>query len=55
VESNLLPNYHFMLFAPNLGGEYFFEAARAYWDTFRPIVIADCAFCSLCPAATGSA
>lgn len=49
MQSNLIPNYHFMLFAPNLGGEYFFEAARAYWDTFRPIVMADLRFLQLVP------
>lgn len=35
------PDYHFLLVSPNLGAEWLFDAARAYWDTFRPTVIND--------------
>jgi hypothetical protein len=36
-----LPDYHFLLIAPNLGAEWLFDAARAYWERFRPIVASD--------------
>lgn len=35
------PDYHFLLIAPNLGAEWLFDAARAYWERFRPIVTSD--------------
>ncbi len=38
---NVLPDYHFLLIAPNLGAEWLFDAARAYWERFRPIVTSD--------------
>ncbi|MBZ0303847.1 MAG: hypothetical protein K8J31_29165 [Anaerolineae bacterium] len=42
-----LPNYHFLLIASNLGAEWFFDAARAYWEQFRPTVISDLPLVSL--------
>jgi len=33
------PDYHFLFIAPNLGADYLFDAARVYWDRFRPTVI----------------
>lgn len=36
-----LPNYHFLLIPPNLGAEWLFDAARAYWKRFLPTVISD--------------
>jgi hypothetical protein len=47
-----LPDYHFLLIAPNLGGEWFFDAARQYWARFRPTVISDLGFISLIPQPT---
>ena len=44
-----LPDYHFFLIAPNLGAEWFFDAARQYWETFRPTVVSDLGFISLMP------
>ena len=44
-----LPNYHFLLIAPNLGAEWFFDAARAYWERFRPIVVSDLELVRLIP------
>jgi hypothetical protein len=38
---NRLPDYHFLVISPNLGSEWFFDAARAYWEKFRPIVVSD--------------
>jgi hypothetical protein len=35
------PNYHFLLIAPNLGAEWLFDAARNYWDRFRPTIVSD--------------
>lgn len=46
-----LPNYHFLLIVPNLGAEWFFDAARAYWERFRPIVVSDLELIRLIPAA----
>jgi hypothetical protein len=36
-----LPNFHFIYLAPGLSVDYFFVAARRYWQTFRAIVIYD--------------
>ncbi|MEO8611501.1 MAG: hypothetical protein ABI690_26620 [Chloroflexota bacterium] len=44
-----LPNYHFLLIAPNLGAEWFFDAARVYWEQFRPTVVSDLEFIKLMP------
>ncbi len=41
MAQDTLPTYHFLLVAPNLGPEWLFDAARAYWDRFRPTVISD--------------
>ncbi len=49
MQANLLPEYHFLMFAPNLGAEYFFDAARNYWNTFQPIVIDDFGFLNYLP------
>jgi hypothetical protein len=43
------PDYHFLLIAPNLGAEWLFDAARAYWDAFRPTVIDDFNFLIFVP------
>jgi hypothetical protein len=39
-----------MHIAPNLGGEWFFDAARLYWETFRPTVLPNFDFLALIPA-----
>jgi hypothetical protein len=44
-----LPDYHFLLIAPNLGAEWYFEAARVYWERFRPIVISNLSLISIVP------
>jgi hypothetical protein len=44
-----LPDYHFLLIAPNLGAEWFFDAARQYWERFRPTVVSDLEFIRLMP------
>lgn len=44
-----LPNYHFMLIAPNLGSEWLFDAGRMYWERFRPIVVSDLELVRLIP------
>ena len=46
---NAMPNYHFLLIAPNLGAEWLFDAARAYWERFRPTVISDLELVALVP------
>lgn len=45
-----LPNYHFLLIAPTLGAEWFFDAARAYWERYRPTTISDLELPRLVPA-----
>lgn len=44
--------YHFLLLSPSLGAEWFFDAARRYWDRFRPTVVSDLALILLIPATT---
>jgi hypothetical protein len=44
-----LPNYHFLLIAPNLGAEWLFDAARAYYERFRPIAVSDLELIKLIP------
>jgi hypothetical protein len=44
-----LPDYHFLLIAPSLGAEWFFDAARTYWERFRPTAISDLELISLIP------
>jgi hypothetical protein len=46
---DVLPNYHFLLIAPNLGAEWFFDAARAYWEAFHPTAINDLRLVALVP------
>jgi|GEM_PF-456929 len=44
-----LPNYHFLLIASGLGAEWLFDAGRAYWTRFRPIVVSDLELVRLIP------
>lgn len=44
-----IPNYHFLLISPNLGAEWFFDAARPYWERFRPTVVNDVELVRLIP------
>lgn len=39
VTPNRKPDFHFLFLAPNLSNDYFFNAARLYWETFRTIVL----------------
>lgn len=41
MTQDTLHDYHFLLVAPNLGAEWFYDAARAYWLTFFPTVVSD--------------
>lgn len=34
-------DFHFLYLAPGLSVDYFFDAARKYWETFKVIVIHD--------------
>jgi hypothetical protein len=43
------PDYHFLFIASNVGVEWFFDAARLYWDRFRPTVINNFDFLSFIP------
>jgi len=33
------PDYHWLILAPGLQADWFFQAARSYWQTFRPTVM----------------
>src|SRR5215475_8263612 len=43
------PDYHFLLIAPNLGAEWLFDAARSYWDRYRPTIVNNFDFVLLIP------
>lgn len=51
MAQDTLPDYHFLLVAPNLGPEWLFDAARAYWGRFQPTVISDLALIAHIPPA----
>jgi hypothetical protein len=34
-----MADYHFLYIDPSLGADWFFIAARRYWERFRPIVV----------------
>ncbi|MEP7294444.1 MAG: hypothetical protein ABI835_21825, partial [Chloroflexota bacterium] len=46
---DVYPEFHFLLVAPNLGAEWLFDAARAYWDRYRPTIITNLEFVPLIP------
>ncbi len=50
TQPDAYPDYDFLLVAPNLGAEWLFDAARAYWDRYRPTIITDLSFVQLIPA-----
>jgi hypothetical protein len=39
ITPDTIPDYHFLMIAPNLGGEWFFRGARRYWERFDLTVI----------------
>jgi hypothetical protein len=45
-----IPDYHFLLITSNLGAEWLFDAARAYWERFQPTVISDFTLLRIIPA-----
>ena len=49
MPQDTLPNYHFLLIAPNLGSEWLYEAGRRYWLRFFPTVISDFAILRFIP------
>ena len=49
MSADTRPDYHFLLIAPNLGAEWLFDAARAYWDAFRPTIIENFEFLIFVP------
>lgn len=49
MSADTRPDYHFLLIAPNLGAEWLFDAARTYWEAFRPTVIEDFNFLIFVP------
>lgn len=44
-----LPDYHFFFVAPNVETGWLFDAARSYYDTFRPTIIIDGELLKLVP------
>ncbi len=49
IGPDIYPDHHFLLIAPNLGAEWLFDAARQYWERFRPTVISNFRFVALVP------
>ncbi|MCB9438206.1 MAG: hypothetical protein H6673_14615 [Anaerolineales bacterium] len=41
--------YHFLYFAPNLSAAWFTQAARRYWQAYRPMVLYDLTFVAYVP------
>jgi hypothetical protein len=42
-------DFHFLYLAPGLGVDYFFDASRLFWETFKTIVIHDLALVDYVP------
>jgi hypothetical protein len=49
ITPNTLPNYHFLFISTELGADWLFDAARAYFNRFRPTVITDFNFLRIIP------
>ena len=49
MPQTILPDYHFLYFAPALGAEWFFDAASHYWQVFQPTVLSDLDFLRFIP------
>ena len=49
---NQYADYHFLYIAPGAGVDYFFTAARRYWERFQPTVIHDLAVAQHVPTRT---
>jgi len=43
------PDYHWLILAPGLQADWFFQAARRYWQVFRPTVITDWSLIGVLP------
>lgn len=43
------PDFHFMVLAPGLQSNWFFVAARRYWQRFRPTVLDDMSLIGIIP------
>lgn len=46
----MAPDYHFLYVDQALGSDWLFQAARRYWDRFRPVVATSFDLISLAPA-----
>ncbi len=49
IGPDIYPDHHFLLIAPNLGAEWLFDAARQYWERYRPTVVSNTRFIALIP------
>ena len=49
ITPDTLPDYHFLFLAPNLSMEWFVEAARRYWERFKPTVVSDAQLIEIVP------
>src|SRR5215211_370050 len=49
MRQDTLPQYHFLFIAPTLVAEWLFDAARQYWEHFRPTIISDARFLQYVP------
>lgn len=50
MSPDALPDFHFLLIADNLGAEWLFDAARHYWERYRPTIISNFDLVRLVPA-----
>ncbi|MEL6271299.1 MAG: hypothetical protein AAFU54_15845 [Chloroflexota bacterium] len=41
ITPDTLPDYHFLYIAPNVEPDWFFVAARQYYETYRPTIISN--------------
>lgn len=44
------PDYHWLVLAPGLQADWFFQAARRYWQNFRPTVVTDWKLIDMIPS-----
>jgi hypothetical protein len=49
------PEFHFMMLAPGIDQEWFFEIARVYWDRFKPTLMTVYEFINFLPKSSSLA
>ena len=49
ITRDTLPDFHFLMLPVNMGAEWLFDAARLYWEHFKPTIVSDFEFVRLIP------